>query len=162
MLVESFIAVDIDNSELWLYGNGPFVDELQSYIQCDPRIRYFGVRPNQEVFEAELRATLLVNPRPTHEEFTQYSFPSKNMEYMVSGTPVLTTALPGMPKDYYPYVYIFDQGETIEGYVMVLRKILSLPDVELRKKGLMARQWVLDNKNHIGQTERIIQLVSDC
>ncbi len=161
MLVEGFIAADVDNSELWLYGDGPFVNELQSYMQFNSRIRYFGIRPNQEVVKAELGATLLVNPRPTHETFTQYSFPSKNMEYMVSGTPVLTTALPGMPKNYYPYVYLFDQGETKEGYAIVLRKILSLPDVELRKKGLMARQWVLDNKNNISQTERIIRMVTD-
>ena len=52
----------------------------------------------------ELKATLLVNPRPTTEEFTIYSFPSKNMEYMASGTPLLTTKLPGMPEEYHQYV----------------------------------------------------------
>ncbi len=161
MLVEGFIQANVENSELWLYGNGPFVNELPSYSEQDARVRYMGIRPNQEIVEAEKKAHLLVNPRPTHEEFSQYSFPSKNMEYMVSGTPVLTTALPGMPKEYYPYVFLFDQGETTEGYASVLRKVLSLSDEELQEKGAKARQWVLDNKNHISQTERIIQLVAD-
>jgi len=34
---------------------------------------------NDRVVEEQLRATLLVNPRPTAEAFTKYSFPSKNM-----------------------------------------------------------------------------------
>ena len=34
---------------------------------------------NDRVVEEQLRATLLVNPRPTAAAFTKYSFPSKNM-----------------------------------------------------------------------------------
>ena len=34
---------------------------------------------NDRVVEEQLRATLLVNPRPTAEAFTKYSFPSRNM-----------------------------------------------------------------------------------
>lgn len=160
MLVEGFIAANVENAELWLYGDGPFADELPEYMQRDSRIHYFGIRPNYEIVEAEHHATLLVNPRPTHEEFTLYSFPSKNMEYMVSGTPVLTTKLPGMPTEYYPYVYLFDQGETTEGYASVLHKVLSLPASELQTKGENAYKWVLDHKNHIKQTKRIMQLVN--
>lgn len=160
MLVEGFLQADVPGTELWIYGSGPFADSLSEYSKRDSRIVYKGIRPNNEVVEAELRATLLVNPRPTHEEFTQYSFPSKNMEYMVSGTPLLTTQLPGMPEEYYPYVYLFDEGETTNGYAMVLRRVLSLPNEELIIKGKNARKWVLDQKNHVGQTARIIKLLS--
>jgi glycosyltransferase involved in cell wall biosynthesis len=159
LLVEGFIQADIDNTELWLYGDGPFVEEISSYAQKDLRIVYKGIRPNDEVVDAELKATLLVNPRPTHEEFTQYSFPSKNMEYMVSGTPVLTTILPGMPVEYHPHVYLFDRGETVEGYAEVLRKVLNHSTDELKAKGAEARRWVLENKNNINQAKRIIELI---
>ena len=159
MLVEGFLAADVGNSELWLYGNGPFVDELPSYMQKDARVRYFGLKPNSEIVAAERRATLLVNPRPTHEEFTQYSFPSKNVEYMVSGTPLLTTKLPGMPAEYYPYVYLFEE-ETVDGYAEVIRSVLTKPLDELHVKGMDARQWVLTNKNNVSQTHRIIDLIN--
>ena len=78
---------------------------------------------------------------------------------MVSGTPVLTTMLPGMPKEYYPYVYLFDSGETTEGYLKVLNNVLSKPLDELREKGMTARNWVLNNKNHIIQTARIVDMI---
>lgn len=159
LLVDGFIKADVENTELWLYGNGPFVESLNTYCENHPNIKYKGIRPNNEVVEAELKATLLVNPRPTQEEFTKYSFPSKNMEYMVSGTPVLTTILPGMPKEYYPYVYLFDKGETTEGYAEVLRHVLTLPDEELQEKGMKARNWVLENKNNIKQAKRIAEFI---
>ncbi len=158
LLVEGFIQANIGNSELWLYGNGPFVDELPDYHRIDPRIVYKGIKPNDEVVAAELSATLLVNPRPTHEEFTQYSFPSKNVEYMVSGTPLLTTKLPGMPLEYYPFVYLFEK-ETTKGYAESIRNTLSLPLDELQAKGREARLWVLEHKNNIAQTARIIELL---
>lgn len=157
MLVEAFIQANVEDSELWLYGEGPFVKQLANYNS--KHVIYKGILSNEEVIEAEMRATLLVNPRPTNEEFTKYSFPSKNMEYMVSGTPVLTTMLPGMPPEYYPYVYLFDKGETVDGYAEVIKKVLSLPTDELISKGRAAREWVLDKKNNLVQVERITSLL---
>lgn len=161
LLVEGFINADVDDSELWIYGYGPFADDLREYEKMDDRVKYFGIRPNEEIVETEMRVSLLINPRPTHEELTQYSFPSKNMEYMVSGTPLLTTILPGMPKEYHSHVYLFDQGETVEGYSKVIKNILNLPKEELIQKGKEARQWVLDNKNNIKQAKRVVSFISN-
>lgn len=160
LLVEGFIKANVDDSELWIFGFGPFVEDLKLYEQKNNRIKYLGIRPNNEIVEAEMQASLLINPRPTFEEITQYSFPSKNMEFMVSGTPVLTTVLPGMPKEYHNYVYLFNQGETIEGYASVIRNTLTLPAEILKQKGNEARRWVLDNKNNIKQAERILDFVN--
>jgi hypothetical protein len=40
-----------------------------------------------------------------------------------------------------------------------MNRVLSLPAEMLQGKGKKAQQWVLENKNHIRQTERIIELV---
>ncbi|MDD4689568.1 MAG: glycosyltransferase [Eubacteriales bacterium] len=159
-LVEAFMTLPLSNIRLALYGDGQFVDELKKYQQKDPRICYLGVVPNEKIVSAELSATLLVNPRPTTEEFTKFSFPSKNMEYMVSGTPLLTTTLPGMPKEYYPYVYLFDK-ETTEGYAEVLLKVLSLPNKDIEDKGQKAKEFVLSKKNNVVQAARLLSLIND-
>ena len=161
MLVDAFMQIKDEDLQLSLYGNGPFVEELKNYYCLqDSRIVYHGIVPNEQVVKAELDATLLINPRPTTEEFTQYSFPSKNMEYMVSGTPVLTTKLPGMPEEYYPYIYLLED-ETVEGFAKSLRTCLFLPKEELIEKGKRAKRFVLENKNSISQTERIINLIKN-
>ena len=113
---------------------------------------------NDEVVSAELEASILINPRPTHEEFTKYSFPSKNMEYMASGTPVLTTKLPGMPIDYYSYVFLAED-ESVGGMCESFRRILSLTSTALNEKGAAAKAFVLSEKNNITQAMKVIELI---
>ena len=155
-LVKAFQEANVENAELHVYGNGEYAFDLQNLK--DPRIIYHGVVPNGEVVVRELTATLLINPRPSTEEFTKYSFPSKNMEYMASGTAVLTTKLPGMPKEYYKYVYLFED-ESIEGMAKTIKKVLSLTNQELFDKGKKAREYVLTEKSNVRQASRIIELI---
>jgi glycosyltransferase involved in cell wall biosynthesis len=140
--------------ELHIYGSGKFVKKLLEYQKKDIRIKYKGVVTNEEIIVAEQEASLLVNPRYSNQEFVKYSFPSKTSEYMLSGTPVLTTKLSGIPEEYFQYLYTFDD-ETIEGYAHKLNEILSLPHEELKQKGLKAQEFVLKNKNNIIQSQRI-------
>ena len=157
-LVEGFLLADLPNAELRVYGRGDFLDELLKLCESHPNLRYMGVKPNSEIVEEEQRAALLVNPRPTAPEYTKYSFPSKNMEYMASGTPLLTTKLPGMPKEYYPYIYLLED-ETPEGAANALKAILSTPLSQRREKGRAAREFVLKNKSNLTQTKKIIDFL---
>ncbi len=160
MLVEAFKTIDRDDVELHLYGSGSYVAELIDEVKKDNRIKYWGVKPNEEIVEAEYKATLLVNPRFTTEEFTKYSFPSKNMEYMVSGTPLLTTKLPGMPEEYYPFVYLINE-ESIEGFAIAIENTINQTSRSLREKGEAARDYVLGKKNNVIQASRIINLINE-
>ena len=80
------------------------------------------------------------------------------MEYMVSGTPLLTTKLPGMPEEYYPYVYLIDD-ETPMGIADTLREILSISQCDRENKGKSARKYVLQNKTNILQSKKIIEFL---
>jgi len=156
-LIEAFIKLDMDDARLWLFGSGEMEKEIRNYEKIDNRIKCFGVASNQVVVEEELKATLLVNPRPSNEEFTKYSFPSKNMEYMASGTPTLTTKLPGMPKEYNKYVYLIED-ELVEGITSTLNKILYISKQKLHEKGEKAKKFVLEEKNNILQAKKIINM----
>lgn len=157
-LVKAFMKLPMNDARLVVYGNGPYVEKLKELAKVDSRIEYKGIRPNEEVVADEIMATLLVNPRPTTEEFTKYSFPSKNMEYMASGTPLLTTKLPGMPKEYYPYVYLFEE-ESVDGFKSTLENVLSKSRESLHQKGIEAKQFIVNNKNDVIQCSRIMKLI---
>ena len=159
-LTKAFIKADIDNAELHLYGNGDYEEELKEICKVHSNIKYFGVMPNNHIVKEELKASLLINPRPTNEEYTKYSFPSKNMEYMVSGTPILTTKLPGMPEEYYQYIYLIED-ETVDGLALELKLVLSKSKDELQEKGKAAKEFVLKEKNNVAQAERILKLVQN-
>lgn len=160
-LVEGFREADLPNARLHIYGPGDYVKELQQIAAEDDRIFYGGMLLNKEIVEKEQEATLLVNPRPTNEEYVKYSFPSKTMEYMASGTPVLTTVLPGMPKEYYPYLFLLED-ETAEGIARALTELLTKSEEELFEKGRRARTFVLDQRNNLVQAQKIIQMLSQC
>ena len=158
ILVEAFIRANIENAELHLYGSGDFELELKELCKDNLKVKYFGIVPNDYIITEQLKSTLLVNPRPTDQEVTKYSFPSKNMEYMASGTPVLTTKLPGMPKEYYDYVYLIED-ETEEGIVKTLKEVLNKSSEELHEIGFRAKEFVIKEKNNINQAEKIIELI---
>ena len=158
-LVRGFIKADLSNAELHIYGDGDFVPEIKKIEIEHKNIKYHGVKLNQEIVKEEVKATLLINPRPTNQEFVKYSFPSKNMEYLVSGTPLLTTRLPGMPMEYYPYIYTID-AETDEGLCKTLRVLLSKSKQELHEKGKRAKMFVLENKNENIQGKKIVLLLN--
>ena len=154
-LVYGFIAANVPNTELHIYGNGDFLPELKELATKHDNVKYMGIAPNKEIVQAELKATLLVNPRPTHEDYTKYSFPSKNMEYMASGTPVLTTKLPGMPQDHLEHVYLIEE-ESAKGIEKALKQLLNKPAEELHQKGIHAKRFVLQEKNNVKQAKKWI------
>lgn len=159
MLVDAFILSGVDG-KLIIYGDGPYASELREVSNQTEVIEYRGVASNEDVVAAEHSATFLVNPRFTNESFSAYSFPSKNMEYMASGTPLLTTKLPGMPDEYHEYVYLFGE-ETVEAYAETISQVFAKRDDELLQKGALAKKFVLENKNNVAQAKRIVDFIRE-
>lgn len=157
-MVEAFKLIPGDDLSLWFYGTGPFVDKIKDYQKNDQRIIYKGVLPNEELIDILMKATLLINPRPTSEEYTKYSFPSKNLEYMSTGTPLITTNLLGIPEDHIPYVYLF-KSESISDMAIKLQSVLNNSREDIHSFGLSSKEYVMKEKNNVSQSEKIVNLI---
>lgn len=153
LLVDSFLALNNKDWELHIYGDGNYQHDLERIAKEYSNVKYFGMKPNFEIIEKQLQAWVLVNPRITNAEYVKYSFPSKTLECMASGTPLLTTKLAGMPKEYYPYVYLFEE-ETKEGFMNSLQKIFSLSAEELHRFGTDAKIFAIEQKNNVSQAQK--------
>lgn len=158
MLVEAFDQLKNEEWELHIYGKGDYADDLKKIITNNDSIKFFGECNNQYIVSEEIKATLLVNPRPTDSDFVKYSFPSKTMEYMSSGTALVTTNLPSMPEEYKKYVYVFEE-ETVDGVKKKLEELFSLSEEELYIRGMMAKEFVLKNKNNTVQARRLVNML---
>ena len=155
-LVEAVKKLNDKNVELWLYGTGDMNEALQN--EDSKYVKFWGPKSNQEVVAAELRASILINPRPTEDEYTRYSFPSKTLEYMVSGSYTLTTRLAGIPLEYFDYCGVIDDY-SIDGITSALRDTLKMSTIKLHEKGMIAKAFVLENKNNNKQAKRVIEFI---
>lgn len=157
-LTEGFLKAAIPDCELWFYGNGELVPWLREVERENASVRYMGCTTGDVIERVQAEAALLVNPRPSGEEFCRYSFPSKTTEYMASGTPVLMTRLPGVPEAYFSYVYVISQ-ENPEGACQALKAVLGQDDEVLAAFGAKAREFVSQEKNTSRQTGRVAEFL---
>lgn len=153
-LVEAAKLVSIKKFELHLYGEGDLVNYIKKIEVDHPNIKYKGVLSLDEILKEEKKARLLINPRPTTEEFTEYSFPSKTLEYMSTGRPVLTSKLKGIPSEYFKYLYTLE-SETINGIKELIEYVFSLPCEEVDNKADKALEFVINKKNNRVQAKRL-------
>jgi len=116
-----------------------------------------GLASNEVVVEHQKRSSLLVNPRKK-QEFTKYSFPSKVLEYMSSGTPMLAYRLDGIPTEYDPFYYQI--REDSDGLKKSLEFVISLPENIRLDLGKKAREYVFAYKNPKKQCKKVVELLN--
>lgn len=159
-LIEAFQSIDNPSARLKLYGKGSTVESIINASKTDNRISYCGELTNTEIVEEEKKATLLINPRPPIGEWTAYSFPSKNMEYMASGTPLVAFDLPCIPEEYKPYFYHLDKYSS-ESIYNILNELLLQDSSEINRFGISAQSWIIENKNPKTQLKKYTDIIPD-
>ena len=159
-LVESFMEINAPDWTLELYGNGSAVEEIRELSKKDSRIRLNGTVPNSVVVEEQKKAAILVNPRDNTNEFTKYSFPSKVIEYLSSGTSVVAYKLTGMPDEYTDYFYEIPEVEG--GMKKTLETVMSLSSDDRVKMGARALEFMQKEKSAEVQCRKIVELLESC
>ncbi len=118
-LVDSFIRIKDPNYRLVLCGDGDARAYVEEMAMVDKRIEYKGMVTASKAQEYIDLADVLVNPRSNNEEYTKYSFPSKNIEYLMTGKPVVAYLLDGMPNYYQDFLYLIPSGELSFEEIMI-------------------------------------------
>lgn len=153
-LVDAFTKVEGNDLRLIICGAGDGKEHILEVAKKDSRIQYLGTVSNERAKELQRRAYVLVNPRSNKEEYTKYSFPSKTMEYLATGRPVLMHKLKGIPDEYDKYIFYFG-----EDMAKSLQQIAQADPQMLADMGEKGKQFVLLNKNMKKQAEKIIHLI---
>lgn len=154
-LLTAFAALDRPDAVLWICGEGDARDQVEAMVRRDARVRYFGQVPRARALALQRQASVLVNPRRPQGEFTKYSFPSKTMEYLASGRPVIMHDLPGIPPEYRAHLILPPTPDT-DGLAAALREAASRPLDWCRERGAAGRVFVLSRKSPQAQVARIL------
>ncbi len=157
MLCDAFRSLKGDY-RLLICGDGSYREYVQQAAEQDSRISYLGRLPREEVIRLERRCHLLIHAKDAGDEHSRYAFSTKILEYMTSGTPVLTTRVDGVPQEYYPHAFVVE-GQGQEALAKALEQTLSLPVEQLQEKGRQAQQFVMENKSRKIQGQKIMDML---
>lgn len=159
LLVDAFMEIADSNFELLITGGGDSIEYIKDKSKIDKRIKYLGFLPTRnDVLKLQQEADLLINMRLPSEEASNYCFPSKLFEYLVSGTPVLSFRLGGIPTEYNKFLYFIETEDknSIKNSIVDFFKI----DKQVReKRGNEGREFILQNKTIEIQCQKISKII---
>ena len=156
-ILDAFELIKNDNYRLIICGAGNGKPLIEERAKKDKRIQFLGVIDHDKVISIQRGVSVLINPRHRSEEYTRYSFPSKTMEYLASGTPVVMHHLDSIPSEYDSYLnYIEEETPT-----SIKDKIIEICEdkIEESRNRAEAATFILNNKNAIVQTKKIYDLL---
>ena len=158
LLLEAFSKLQGDKYRLWIAGRGYLQQQVEQAANEDARIKYWGFLPYEEVISLYKQATVLLNPRPTKLLSTRYLFPSKLVEYLATGIPVITTCTADVEEEYKDLVFAL-RDETPEGLHSLIVKVISMSDQERTAVAQRARSHVMKQKTWEHQGKRIAEFI---
>lgn len=160
ILLKAFMKINNEELELWLTGGGNAEEYVRECAKKDKRIKYYGFLPSRkDVLKKQQEASLLVNMRLPSEKASAYCFPSKLLEYMATGIPVLSFKIDGIPKEYSRYI-IFIENQSVESLIDSINRVFNMDEVSRNKIGADAREFVLNEKNMKKQSRRILKFIT--
>lgn len=159
-LIEAFKTIEKDNLRLNIYGEGPLKEFIKKASQEDSRVAYQGNVSNDKMLTIQQNAGILINPRPIDDAISLYTFPSKMVEYMLSGTPVLTTKLNGLTPEYLSRVFVIDDNTILE-IAKGIEFVSGLKREQLINKAKEAREFIINNKTWEIQSKKIYDFISE-
>ena len=154
-LVRAFQSIPGGSLRLDLYGKGSLDPWVLEQSAIDDRIRYRGVLGHKELMVRLRSAALLVNPRPAAQGFVKYSFPSKLLEYLTLGVPVVTTRLSGIPDTYLPHLVLVDD-DSVESLARAILEVQSDPRAAW-ERATRGQRFVVEQKSVLMQGNRIAE-----
>lgn len=158
VLIEAFLKLPDGKAKLYLAGSGAYVEEIKNISKKYPRIQYLGYLAKEELAKLQSNAAVLVNPRSADEVYTKYSFPSKTMEYLSTGVPVVMNKLPGIPEEYHEHLFFADNSDA-ESLAKKLQEVLQMSEEELRAHGIRAAKFIQEEKSSTPQAKKVIELI---
>lgn len=158
-LIDSLMFLDdYDDIELHIYGAGDAIDLIKEKSNLDNRIKYLGRVPKHIAEEALYNSSVLINPRNSSDgEYVEYSFPSKNLEYLSTGIPTILCKLPGMPIEYYDYFVDAGNGTSKE-IADAINVVINMSQDQRTIFGEKAKSFIIDRMNPTNQAKKILDM----
>ncbi len=158
-LLHAFEQIPDSNYRLWFTGSGNADQFVLEKARNDSRIKHYGfLSAREDVLKLQQKATMLITTRMPTEAASAYCFPSKIFEYLLSGKPVLSFRIPGIPDEYFNYL-IEIKNPTLRDIKNSILKVGNMTGLERKHLGDSGKNFVLREKNYNIQGKRICEFL---
>lgn len=130
--------------ELHIYGYGPLAGDVEKMAEKHENIVFHGRFSPEDTTDILSSYDLLLNPRIIDPSIENFTFPSKLVDYLLTGKSVLTSKFKTLPEAYYDFVYTIDELSA-EGIAEAVESVFSEDSETRRKKSEMGLKYL---KNH--------------
>lgn len=156
-LLSTFTLINKDNYILQIAGDGNAVPLVREYASKNSNVQFLGFITPEEVDSKQKEATVIVSPRQTNLEFVKYSFPSKSLDSLASGTPYIAHKLPCDPLEYGSVIQ-YAEDETDQALARKIIEICELPSPERIELGKAAIKFINEQKNPTVMAKKVVDL----
>lgn len=162
LLLDALTVVPEINVSLQLIGDGPLLARAGEISKSDDRVRVSGRLSYDEVLSAYAAADAVVCLRLQETLKTPYLFPSKLLEAMAVGLPLICTLPRNAPTALQfalrQWAIVVDSEQPAS--VVTALKMLTTGDmIEAKHKARMLRAWAIENLSWHNQCLRIQELI---
>ena len=141
-LVDAFHKSNVKN-KLVLAGSGPLAEYIEQLAEDDYRILYLSQLSKEKNIAYMRNSIANINPRPLDPKMDNESVPSKLLEYLSIGTPVISTKYPKLYSTFKDDVTWID-GNSLEDMKFALEHYEVANQEEYLKKAATARRKVFE------------------
>jgi glycosyltransferase involved in cell wall biosynthesis len=159
-ILGAFTLIKDKEFRLHIAGTGPLETTVKRAAANDTRITYHGLLPFDKVLALYMSADVLVNMRLTQQISTRYFFPSKTMEYLASGVPLITTCPGNLAAEYGEFAYLL-HNETPQALSQLIKMVAALPEQHRRERARIAQNFMAENKTWDHQAKRITRFLEE-
>ena len=157
-MIKSFILIKKPKWELHIYGYGKLANEVKKMAKKNKNIFFHGAVENMTLLKYMQTADLLINPRLTNTSVNDFGFPSKLIEYIMSGTPVLTTNFKSLPNEYKKFLHIIKK-ETVEGIQLEIEKVFKIDHSILNRMSVKGVYYIKKHNNWNNISYEILKFI---
>lgn len=157
-LLDAFVSLG-DDYQLHLYGYGEEETKVRLYSQKFKNIIFHGRFDPEDTINILSQYDLLINPRKIDRYIENYTFPSKLVDYILTGKSVLTSKFKTLPKAYNEFLYLIDEM-TAEGLMTAVKRVFSDSLANRREKAINAIKYLSENQTYDKIAKNIVEFIN--
>jgi glycosyltransferase involved in cell wall biosynthesis len=145
LLIDAFSRNTNTNIRLIIAGKGELREFVEKSATKDNRIEFLGLISHAEIIKLYAEVSMLLCIRVTKEINTGYFFPSKLVEYISTGIPVLCTDIKSSNFDLNDFCFVI-KDETVDAIGIAINECISnyeLLVLKSRRGKLFVRQEMM-------------------